>query len=79
MVVTSLHHQLRQGQVGRGEPEKGDAGDQARSAHQGERRQAVVLGLPGRCKGADAAHHPEQREDRRDSGSIRRVAPLQAA
>ena len=71
-----LDQQLGQREVGRREPDEGEAGDKARAAEQHQRGEAVELGLPGGADRAGAADHPDQREapDRHASGRPPRTA-----
>ena len=57
-----LHDELRQREIGRGEPHEADAGDEPRAAEQDQRRQAMKLRLIGRAKRAGDPHRPDQRE-----------------
>ena len=62
-----LDEQLGQREIGGGEPDEGDAGDQPGAAQQHERDQPVILGLVGgadRAAGARPAR-PGRRPDRR--------------
>ena len=61
-MVTISTSELGEREVGRREPDEGDAGDQPGAAQQDQRREAVELGLPGRADGAQPADDPEQHE-----------------
>ena len=61
-VVTTSTSELRQGEVGRREPDEGDAGDQPGAAEQDQRREPVELGLPGGAERAGRADRPDQRK-----------------
>ena len=65
-----LDQQLREGEVGRGEPDEGDAGDEPGAAEQDERGEPVELGL---LRGAERAcarrrSRAARRRDRRLRG-----------
>ena len=62
--------ELCQRQVGCREPDEGQTGDKPGAAGKDQRRETVILGLPGRSERADAADQPEQHERR--SGRRRR-------
>ena len=68
-----LDDKLRQGEIGRGQPDEADAGDEAGAAEQDQRREAMKLGLIGGAEGAGDPDRPEQREgrgrDRREAAS----------
>ena len=69
-----LDHQLREREVGRGEPDVGGAAHQPGARGQHQRREAVELGLPGRPQRTDAADHPGHREHRREGQQLARAA-----
>src|SRR5690606_30176150 len=48
----------------RGEPDKGNAGDQPGAAHQDQRRQAMIFRLVGGTDGANHADEPYYGKDR---------------
>jgi hypothetical protein len=64
-------------QVGRREPDEGDAGHQAADADHDQGRQTVVLGLPGGADGAGNRHQPQATNT--PNRNLRPVAPAQAA
>ncbi|MNT03839.1 hypothetical protein D3C86_1058810 [compost metagenome] len=57
-----LDQHLGRGQIGRREPDEGQATDQTSAADQYNGGQAVILGLPGGGDGAGAADDPQQGE-----------------
>ena len=59
-----LDDELRQREIGRRQPDEGDAGDEARAAEQDQRRKAMKLGLIGGAEGAGDPDRPDQRESR---------------
>ena len=63
-MVTTSTSELRQREVGRREPDEGEAGHEPGAAEQHQRGEAVVLRLPGGADGAGGADDPEQREHR---------------
>ena len=63
-VVTTSTSKLRQGEVGRGEPDEGHADDQPGAAEQDQCGEPVKLGLPGSAEGAGRTDGPDQREAR---------------
>ena len=70
-VVTISTSSCVEREVGRREPDEGDAGDKPGAAQQDERRQPVELGLIGGADGADDADQPDQREGRVDRRAAR--------
>src|SRR5690606_4842374 len=60
--------ELSEGEIGRREPDEGDAGDEPGSAHQDQGREAVELGLIGRSDGTEPADGPEQEKGGVEAG-----------
>ena len=58
-----LDDDLRQREIGRGEPDEADAGDETRAPEQDQRRQPMEFGLDAAADRAADAHHPEQSKD----------------
>ncbi|MPM76223.1 hypothetical protein SDC9_123220 [bioreactor metagenome] len=73
-----LHHQLRECQIRRREPQEGEHRGQARAAHQRQRGQAVVLGLPCGRQRTGRADRPEHDEGGRQRQGAA-IAKLDAA
>ena len=76
-VVTISTSKLRQREIGRGEPDEGDAGDEAGAAEQDERGEPVELGLLGGADRAGDADRPDQREGEIEI-AVRRAARARA-
>ena len=57
-MVTVSTSELGQREIGRREPDEGDAGDEAGAAEQDQRREAVELGLLGGAEGAGDRRPP---------------------